>query len=84
MRDYIGEFAAISEDANKEIVLAGLGAGEQTLATCSISPEADPIVPGQFRPQHAAFIPMQDDRVVGPPFHYCLPAWRDENNSTPS
>jgi hypothetical protein len=33
MRDYIGEIAAISEDANQEIVLASFSAGEQAFAT---------------------------------------------------
>src|SRR5437588_9790859 len=84
MRDYIGELAAISEDANKEIMLASAGTGEQALATCPISSESDPIVPGQFRPRRAAFIPMQDDRIVGRPFHSGLLAWCDASNSAPS
>jgi hypothetical protein len=31
MRDYVGEFAAMSEDADKKIVLASFGAGKQAL-----------------------------------------------------
>src|SRR6516164_7619529 len=76
MRNYVGELAAISEDANKEIVLVSFGTGEQTLAAYPISPELNPIAPRQFCPRHAVFIPMQDDRFVGRPFHSCLLAWR--------
>src|SRR5271166_1389018 len=84
MRDYVCEFAAISEDADKEIVLASFGAGEQALAARLKSPKSDPIVPGQFRPRRQAFIPMQDDRVIRRPFHRCLPDPRFESNAKPS
>jgi hypothetical protein len=81
MRDYVCELAAISEDADKEIVLASFGAGEQALATCLKSPKSDPIVPGQFRPRRPTFIPVQDDRIIRRPFHRGLPASRFENQS---
>ena len=82
MRDYVGEFAAIPEDANKKIMLASLGAGKQTSAAHPISSESDPIAPRQFRPGHTAFIPMQDDRVVGLPFIFVSTFEREKSNST--
>ena len=49
MRDYVREFAAMSEDADKKIVLASFGADEQDLAARANSPKSDPVLPGQFR-----------------------------------
>src|ERR1700704_1482827 len=74
MRDHVGEFAAVSENADKKIVLASFGAGEQTLATFPISPKSNPIGPGQLRPRVPARIPMQDDGVLRRSLHRRLPS----------
>src|SRR5437899_5741116 len=74
MRDYVGEFAAISEDTDKEVMLTSLGAGEQALASFPKSPKSNPLAPGQFPPRGPVCIPMQDNRVVWRSLHRRLPS----------
>src|SRR6266849_4160490 len=69
MRDHVGELAIISENTDKEVMLAGFCAGKQAAASLAKAPEPNPVSPGQLRPCGAAFLPMQDDRVLGSPFH---------------
>src|SRR5947209_4978059 len=73
VRDHITELAAISEDTNKKVMLASLGAGQHADASLAHAPKPNPIAPGQLRPCGLAFIPMQDDCVVGSSSHRRLP-----------
>src|SRR5262245_1757635 len=69
VRDHVGEVAAISKHTDEEVMLTSFSAGQQTGTSFAKSSESNPVPPRQFRPRSLAFIPMQDDRVVGSSFH---------------
>src|ERR1700722_14902417 len=69
VRDHVVELAAVAEDTDQEVMLAGLGAGQQAEAADAQSAKAHPVLPRQLVPRGLAFVPMQDDGVVGSALH---------------
>src|SRR5262249_29296780 len=75
MRNGIAELAAASQHAYKKVMLTGCGTDQHADVPFAQPAKSNPVAPREPGPRSDAFIPMQDDGVVGSPFHGHLPIW---------
>src|SRR5215218_8855747 len=69
VRDHVGQFATVAQNAHDKVMLASLCTGEQAIPSFAQPPKSNPITPGQLHPRRPAFLPMQDNGAVGAAGH---------------
>src|SRR5947207_3132053 len=80
----MGELAVVAENTDEKIMLAGYRAGEQCLTLLTEAAKPHPLLPGKLGPRRSAFIPVQDDGVIGLVVFCChLAASRHKSRSRP-